>query len=134
MGDISVTAADVRPLPGATVQRFTAGGTLAIGDAVYVDSSGTVQRADGSTVGTVWAIGIAVSTPGGKTTVASGDRVDVVTAGPVTGFSGMTPGTLTYISDTAGALATAVGTKDTIVGIAISAVTVSVNIQYIDLS
>lgn len=134
MADLTVTAADVRPLSGAVVRRFTAGGTVAIGDVVYVASDGDVEQADGSLVGTTWLVGIAVATPDGGTSAAAGERVDVVMFGPVAGFSSLTPGALGYVSDTAGKVADAVGTKDAIVGFAESATVLFVRPQLIDLS
>ena len=46
MGAITVTAADVRPLPGAIVRRFDAGGSLTPGQAVYIADDGDVEAAD----------------------------------------------------------------------------------------
>lgn len=110
MADIAVTAADVRPLPGAEIVRFEAGGTVNLGDAVYVDSSGKVQQADASVAGTAHALGIVVSCPDGKTSAASGQWVDVQVWGRIAGFSGMTPGDVLYTSDTTAKLADAAGT------------------------
>ena len=134
MADVTVTAADVRPLNGAVVRRFDAGGTLAIGNAVYIAGDGDVEAADGSAVGTVWAIGIVVATPDGGTAVSAGERADVVVSGPVAGFSSLTPGALGYVSDTAGAIADAAGTKDTIMGFNETAAVFHVRVQLIDLS
>lgn len=126
MADISLTAADVRPLPGATIERYDAGGSLAAGDSVYMADDGDVEEADGSAAGTTYAIGIVVSGPEGKTSFSAADRVDVVTWGRVTGFSGATPGDVLYQSDTAGALADAAGTTEHKVGRARSATVVFV--------
>ncbi len=116
MADISVTVADVRPLPGAVIERYDAGGALAAGDSVYMASDGDVEEADASAAGTTYVIGVVVSGPEGKTSFAAGDRVDVVTWGRVTGFSGATPGDVLYQSDTAGALADAAGSTSHKVG------------------
>lgn len=110
MADITVTAADVRPLPGATVERYDLGGSVNVGDSVYMASDGDVEQADAGTATTAYAIGICVSVPNGGTIGAAGDRADVVTWGRVTGFSGMTPGDVLYQSDTTGKLADAAGT------------------------
>lgn len=135
MAALTVTAADVRPLHGAVVRRFTAGGTVSIGAGVYVDSSGTVQHTAGGAIGTTKTlVGVAVSTPDGGTSAASGERVDVVVSGPVAGFSSMTPGTVGFVSDTAGAIADAAGTKSAIFGVAIAADTFLVRPQIVDLS
>jgi len=110
MADVSVTVADVRPLPGAVVRRYDAGGTITPGSAVYLASDGDVEDADADSETGVRAIGIAVAGPDGKVSYASGDRVDVVTHGPVCGYSSLTPGGLMYSSTTAGAIATAAAT------------------------
>lgn len=119
MTALTVTAADVRPLAGATVRRFTAGGTINIGDVVYIAADGDVEQTNGGAIGTTLsAIGIAVSTPDGGTSAAAGERVDVVVHGPVAGFSSLTPGAVGYVSDTAGKVDTATGTKKFILGLA----------------
>ena len=131
MADITVTAADVRPLPGAIIQRFTAGAALSVGDAVYIASDGDVEKADADVAASAQAIGIVVSAPDGATSASAGDAVDVVVYGPVTGFSGMTPGNLVYASVTAGKVADAApaatsGDYKWIIGRAVSAVTIFV--------
>ncbi|MCB0206981.1 MAG: hypothetical protein KDH89_19355 [Anaerolineae bacterium] len=135
MTTLTVTAAQVRPLHGAVVRRFFAGGTVSIGAVVYVDSSGTVQHTAGGAIGTTKTLaGIAVATPDGGTSAASGERVDVVVSGPVAGFSSMTPGTVGFVSNTAGGVEDAAGTKSAIVGVAIAADTFLVRPQVVDLS
>ncbi len=104
MAAISKTSADVRPLPGAVVVQGTAGEALNLGDVVYLDgTAGAYKKADRGAANTAQAKGIVVSAPDGATSAASGDAIDVVVFGPVTGFSGMTPGALLYVG-TAGAL------------------------------
>lgn len=132
--DLTRTVADVRPLNGCIIRRFTAGGTIAAGAPVYVASDGDIEQADGSAVGTVWAIGVAVADNDGSTSFSAGDPVDVVLYGPIAGYSSMTPGALGYVSDTAGAISDTAGTKDTIMGIALSATVFLVNPQLVDLS
>ncbi len=124
--EITVTAGDVRPLTGAITRRLKAGGTLALGDAVYLDSNGELQKCAGGAVASSVCVGVVVSAPEGGTTIAAGDYVDVVVLGPVTGFSSMTPGTHVWVSDTAGRLSSVVGTKSGVIGIAESATTVLV--------
>jgi hypothetical protein len=121
MALITRTAADVRPLPGAFVRRFTAGGSGTLGDSVYINSSEQVVQANAGAAGTTYAIGIIVSCPNGGTTFASGDAVDVLLFGPMAGFSGMTPHDVLYQSDTAGRIADAAGTTSHKVGRALSA-------------
>ena len=135
MSAISFTAADVRPLSGAIVRRYTAGGTIGIGSPVYIASDGDVEVTNGGAVATLLGCaGLAVATPDGGTSVSAGERVDVVVHGPVAGFSSLTPGGLVWASDTAGGLDTAAGTKDLIIGHAETASVVFVRPQYVDLS
>jgi hypothetical protein len=133
--EVTVTVGDVRPLEGAIVRRATATEALAFGDPVYVDSATgdvpNVSKADASAVDALLVCyGIVVAgNPAnpGATTIAAGDPCDVVTHGPVTGYSSMTPGANIWLSDTVGRLSTVVGTKSCIIGIAETASTVYVN-------
>lgn len=120
--EVTITAAKAKPLPGALVRDFVAGGTVAVGDLVYVDGNGQVQKSNGGAAGTANAVGFVVSAGTfGAVSAASGETVSVVYAGPVTGFSGMTPGARHYVSDTAGRLSTAVGTVTKVMGVALTA-------------
>lgn len=134
--EISLTVAKIRPLPGALVRSYDAGGTLTPGQAVYVASDGDVEAADGSAVSTLLGTaGIVVGGGSvGKSSFAAGDRVDVVVLGPVTGYSSMTPGAPLYVHDTAGIISEVTGTKKFFIGYAESAVTVFVRPQLSDLS
>lgn len=134
MSAITVTAGDVRPLNGAVVRQYDAGGSISVGDAVYLASDGDVEKAIGTGTPMHMAIGVAVAGSGGGTTIASGDAVDVVVHGPVTGGASMTPGSQVYVSNTAGSWDTAVGTKDMRLGYAESAATLFVQPQIIDFS
>ena len=135
--EVTVTAADVRPLGGAIIRRAKATEALAFGDPVYIDSATgnipNVSKADASAVDALlvcWGLAVAGNPANpGATSIALGDPVDVATHGPVTGFSSMTPGANIWLSDTVGRLSTVVGTKSCIVGIAESASTVYVNPQ-----
>ncbi|GIV51028.1 MAG: hypothetical protein KatS3mg038_1549 [Candidatus Kapaibacterium sp.] len=129
MATISYNATDVRPLPGAHVQRFAAAGTVGVGQAVYIDSTGRAAPAAANAAGTSRAIGVVVSAPEGRTTADAGEMVDVAMHGPVTGFLNMTPGSLVYASTTAGALddaSPAAGNFRWIIGYAVSTQTVFV--------
>jgi hypothetical protein len=132
MADVTRTAADVRPLPGATIASFNAGGALTLGDAVYVAADGDVEAADADAALSSYAIGIVVAIEGGKTTAAAGNRVDIALPGSrVTGYSGLTPGVLMYSSVTAGRIADArpagaSGDFAYVIGIAVSATTILV--------
>jgi len=122
MAAITVTARSVKPMPGTIRRDFVAGGSGNVGDAVYIDSNGKVQQANASAAGTAIAIGIVVSAGSlGALTFASGDAVSVVLLGVVGGFSSLTPGSLVYLSDTAGGFDTAAGTVSKKVGVAVSA-------------
>jgi hypothetical protein len=125
----------VRPLAGAVVRRFDAGGTITVGAPVYIAADGDVEVADGSAVATtLGCLGLAVATPDGGTSVSANERVDVVTHGPVAGFSSLTPGSLVFVSDTGGGLDTATGTKGLVVGVAESASVVFVRPQIVSFS
>jgi len=121
MADLTVTAADVRPLTGAITRRAIANEAMAIGDAVYIDGSSgnlpTIKKAVGTAVatGNVWGVVVSQAETE-STTVASGATVDVCVYGPVAGIAG-TAGGFVWGSDTAGKLADAVGTKSMIVGV-----------------
>lgn len=122
--EITVTAAQVSALPanGAVLHTFTAGGTITIGNLVYIDGSGYAQHADGNvSIAVATAVGIAVESYDGQTSVASGDPVAVALFGPVSGYSGMTPGSYVYVSDTVGRLSSVAGTATFIVGYALTA-------------
>lgn len=135
MSDITVTAADVRPLPGADIARMQAGGTVSVGALVYVVDDGDVEHTDSSAIGTTLpALGIVCGALDGDTSGAATEWVDVVIGGRVTGFSGMTPGNIIYASDNVGAVADAVGASDLIVGLALSATVLLVRIETIDLT
>lgn len=130
MADITNAAGNIRPLPVYMARRFDAGGTLYTGQPVYVDSSGDVQMADAGGTLTGQAIGIMVADNEGGTIATSGQRVDVVMFGPVTGWSSLTPGLKVFVSATAGGMTQdvpAVGSLVCDMGIAIDASTIFVN-------
>ncbi len=111
MADIAVTAKDVRPLPNALVERRRAGGSGNVGDIVYMAADGDVEVTDASAAGTTYGMGVVVAVAGtDQTAFVAGDNLDVVVFGQVTGFSGMTPNDVLYISDTAAKLGDAAGT------------------------
>lgn len=124
MADIAFTAAQIKPLTfnGAVLRNFTAGGTITVGHLVYVAADGHVEEADAN-AGTPaeQAIGIAVESYDGETTITAGNPVTVCVFGPVSGYSGMTPGDILWVSDTVGRIADAAATFDRIIGRAESA-------------
>lgn len=111
MADVTVTAGDVRPVGDVTIERVTAGGSVNIGDAVYLNSSGQAIQCTAATASITTAMfyGIAVATPDGSggTVVASGQHLDVVTRGCVCGFSSLAEGIHHWVSATAGKIADA---------------------------
>lgn len=129
MADITVTAQQVRALTrnGARVRRHRAGGTITIGNLVYIASDGDVEEADANVAGKGAAIGIAVQSYDGETTINSGDPVTVCVYGPVSGYSSLTPGTMLWVSDNVGRIGDAAGALDRIVGYAETANIVFVN-------
>lgn len=110
MANLAVTPANVRPLDGAVTRAFNLGGTVAVGDPVYVANDGDVERTDGNVSNTVAAFrGILVAIAGGKSSGVNGDRGTVCVFGPVAGFTGLTPGAPGYVSNDVGKLEDAVG-------------------------
>ena len=131
MSDISYTATSVRPIQGYVSRRFNAGGSIYAGQGVYVDSGGSVQASD-CDAGSLeaLAIGVMIADNDGGTLATSGDVVDVVVFGCVTGYSSMTPGALVFASTTAGGLVQgtpSAGSYVVPVGIAFDASTLFVN-------
>jgi len=123
------TAANIKPLEGAIVRRYTAGETIAAGEVVSMPSGGKVVAAEGDDITEAIVMGIALAA------ALVNERVDVVVHGPVVCLSGATAANLVYITDTPGEpAATASATKDTLVGIAESATVLFVRPQPIHLS
>ena len=123
MAAVTRTKANVRPLAGASVRRGTAGATIEAGEIVYLDGTNGWKPANGGAVTTCNGRGVAV----GPQDISSGDELDIVMYGPVEGYSGMTPGATHYVSDTAGEVDTAAGTKNYRIGFAESATVLFVN-------
>lgn len=121
MADLTVTVANVRPLPGCIIRRFKAAATLTPGQPVYVSANDTVDLADASALPGATCIGLVVAGADGAVSFAAGDWVDVVLFGPVEGFAtNLAAGTRVYVDDDAGILADAVGTKVTLVGVGLN--------------
>lgn len=137
MADVTITAADVRPLPGCIMRRFVAGGTIPVGAPVYLSAADTVSACDASVAATNFCIGVvvAVMNPATAGQAASGEYVDVVMEGPVAGYStNMAHNAIFYTDNHAGVIATTAGDKDTIIGIGLSASVLYVHPIWIDLS
>lgn len=90
------TAANVKPLEGAIIRRYTAGVAVAAGEIVSMQSDGYVDPSN-STSAAQMIVGIAV-----QAAAAAGDRIDVVVYGPVECMTGGTIGAAVYDSTTAG--------------------------------
>jgi hypothetical protein len=103
------TAANIKPLQGAIVRRYTAGATVAAGEIVSMQSDGYVDPAN-TTSAAQQVVGIAL------TAVSSGDAVDVVTDGPVKAITGGTPGSTLHASNTAGEPAESAGSNAGVAG------------------
>jgi len=124
--NISFTATDVRPVGPYLSVRVSAGGTIYAGMPVYIDSSGNAITADvdGSSLSAV-VLGVAIADNDGGTCFVSGNVIDVVYQGRVTGYASMTPGLPVYASTLAGQMqqTESFGTGDylTEVGVAVTA-------------
>lgn len=108
------TAANIKPLDGAIVRRYTAGAAIAAGEVVSMSSDGKIDPSD-STSAKNLVLGIALQA-GGDT-----DRIDVVVHGPVVCLTGATIGAVIYNSTTAGEPLETVAGNQTAAGIAESA-------------
>lgn len=124
---ISFTATDIRPLPDARIENPVVSGTVYVGNAVY-NNGGSASQANAGATATAYGYGIVIACPNGGTVATTGDRVDVVVHGRVTGFTGLTAGTpAIYTDNTAGALVQ--GTGGTVahkIGVARDATTIYV--------
>ena len=128
------TVANIKPLEGAIVRRYSAGAAITPGDAVCMSSDGYIDPADSDALATNTVVGIALVPRNQGSAYAAGDVVDVVTFGPVLCATGGTPGAYAYTSATAGQMAESAGTKSLIVGFVESATVVFVRPTPITLS
>jgi hypothetical protein len=117
MSDITRTKANVRPLGNCIYsENREAGDTIEAGEVVYLNGTSGWVLADASAAGTLAGeIGMVVSP---QDSVDGDTGLSVLLKGKVTGFESMTPGALHYVSDNAGEIADAAGTKTKIVGYA----------------
>lgn len=109
------TAANIKPLTGAIVRRYTSGAAIAAGEVVSLQSDGYVDPSD-STSAADEVVGIAI-----QATSAAGEVVDVVVLGPVNCLLGATPGATVFNSTTAGEPLETTAGNQTAVGYAESA-------------
>ena len=90
------TAANIKPLSGAIVRRYTSGTAVAAGEIVHLETDGYVDPAD-CTSAADEAIGIAIQAASG-----SGEVIDVVVLGPVKCLTGAEEGGTVFTSTDAG--------------------------------
>jgi hypothetical protein len=109
------TAANVRPLEGAIVRRYTAGSTVVAGEFVSMASDGQVDPAITTSATLAKVIGVAIQS------VGANERVDVVVLGPVVCMTGATVGATIFATDTAGEPGESAGTTASVAGFAESA-------------
>lgn len=121
-------AEHIKPLEGSLTRRYTAGATIAAGEIVALMADGFVDPADTAAFTGSVVVGICLQA------AVAGQRVDVVTFGPVVCMTGGTVGALVYASDTAGEPSETVGTKDVLIGYNESATVLFVRIEFIDRS
>ena len=108
-------AEHIKPLEGAMTRRFTAGAAIAAGELVSMSSDGYIDPSD-STAAKNPVLGVAI-----QAATAAGQRIDVVTFGPVVCLTGATPGGLQYNSTTAGEPLETTAGNQTVAGVAESA-------------
>ena len=89
------TAKLIKPLEGAIVRRYTSGAAIAAGELVSMQDDGYVDPSDASATDEV--VGVAIQAATG-----AGERIDVVTLGPVLCLSGATIGGTVFNSTSAG--------------------------------
>lgn len=102
------SAANAKPLEGATVRPVKLGATVTAPSPITLQSDGKWDGTDTSAA----QLTVAIAVQSG----VDGDTVDAVFHGPVVAFSDATAGALVYGSDTAGAFDTAAGTKGLVIG------------------
>jgi hypothetical protein len=121
-------AGNVKPLQGSVISRFIAGATIEAGEIVAIMADGFVDPANTAAFTGAIIVGIALEG------VTVGRQVDVVTHGRVKCLIDATPAAIIYASDTAGEPSATAGTKSAIVGKAIAADVLFVNVQQVALS
>lgn len=99
MADISITAANVLPGPGAVVEDGAAGETIAAGKAVYKDATGNWMLADADSAVALARDAKAISLNG----ASLGQPIKVQKGGEIT-LGGMTAGVTYYLSGAPGGI------------------------------
>lgn len=113
MADLTVTAKNVKPLIPSQVVKGTTGGTMTVGDLVVDNGSEVWVKADADAAATaVGLVGIVVAGGARRSdgSILSGEKIDVVVFGRVTGFTGVNGGQNYYVSANAGKVAETAGT------------------------
>jgi hypothetical protein len=123
------TAANIKPLEGAIIRRYTAGAAIAAGELVSMMADGNVDPTDTSAFTGAQIVGVALAAA-----AAAADPVDVVTYGPVVCLTGATVAAIVYGGDTAGEPVETAGTKSAIAGFNESATVLFVRPRLVDLS
>jgi len=100
--------------------RVVSNATITAGDVVFHDGTGLEVADDDASTESANCIGVALQ--GGS----SGDMLDVITQGELTGWTGLTAGAICYVVDD-GKVAHTAGTKTFAVGWAVSTTNIYVN-------
>jgi len=102
VADITVTKNNIRPLDFAVVERVQVSAATENGETLALQATGKARKTSGASDG---LIGIQVSTDNRSADAAADEWVGACVFGKVTGFSGLTPGQLYYLSANAGNIA-----------------------------
>jgi len=98
-----------------------AGEALALNDVVYLkEADAKWYKADADIIATFNQAELAITKTVAST---SGDIVQIQISGPVAGFTGLTPGSKYYLSNTSGLISTSSGTYSSFIGWALSSTT-----------
>jgi hypothetical protein len=131
MADLIITAANVVASSDATAEKGLAGVNITAGQAVYKDTvtgKYLLADADSATVAQRRAVGISLNG------AALNQPLTVLTSGPYTVGSAVTPGVAYYLSGTAGGICPVadIGTGEFVclIGFATNATTIAVAIQF----
>jgi len=120
MADLTLVAADVRPLSGAIIRGGYLGEAASVGDLVSPKSDGLFWKSSASATPVLPAVGVVVAIgTEGATSGAAGDRVSVQFGGPIAGFT-VASAAKAFTSNNAGKIADAAGTTSQVVGVGLS--------------
>lgn len=120
----------IKPKSNCVQRSGEAGAAIAIGEVVALNSSGKLIPAEADVAASTNVVGIALTTA-----AAAGQPVRYAVAGQIEGATGLKPGAIYALSNTAGDLADVYSTdltEDTsyvsIIGVAVSATTITLAI------